>query len=176
MPRSSPFLVVLLGGAATLSSCLSSGPPAPPVRWFDPTAAFGTAERGSPVEPVQVRGQSHLVQDIAVRVSPFEIVYDGDHRWLMPPEEILRRAFVHDGVPITGAGRLVELTAFELQRSSGAAAARVACLVHPSREGAIAAQPLEAVVAAPDDSLPSLTLAMGQAVQQLVTQIHELPQ
>lgn len=161
-------LLLLMSGLATLGSCLSSAPPAPPVRWFDPTPAFGPQERATPVRTVQVVGQPHLVQEIAVRVAPFEVVYDQDHRWLLQPEEILRRAFVHHGRPLAADGQLVELTVFELQRVEGIARARVACRVHPHGEGPAVAEERAAVVAAADDSLEALTMAMGQAVAQLV--------
>jgi len=164
--------ILLPFAAATLSACLSSGPPAPPVRWFDPTASFGPAERATPVSVVFVRGQPHLVQDIAVRTSPTEVAFDTEHRWLMPPEEILRRAFVRQGVPIDPTGRLVELTVFELQRIGDTAAARAACRVHAAAGSPHPADEYEVVVPATDSSLEALTQAMGQAMQSLADQIR----
>ena len=165
-------LLLLLFGLTTLASCLSSGPPAPPVRWLDPTAAFADVAPVAGRAAVRVRAQPHLVQDIAVRIGAVEVAYDPDHRWLLPPDEVLRRAFARAQVPLGDGGRLVELTEFELQRVGSVRAARVACLVQPAAGAAAVPVRHDVVVGAGDDSLEALTRAMAKAVQDLVAQVR----
>ncbi|MGC6486776.1 MAG: hypothetical protein ACON4Z_03965, partial [Planctomycetota bacterium] len=73
------------------TSCISSGPPAPPVRWLDPVAGFDAPAAAADSAPpsLGLRAQPHLGQEVAVRTEPAVVVYDADHRWLVPPEELV---------------------------------------------------------------------------------------
>lgn len=83
-------LLLCLPLAAGLSACLSSAPPAPPVRWFDPSPAVGT---NAPVAAsFRCRAASAVSQEFALRIAPRELVYDSEHRWLAQPHELLQVA------------------------------------------------------------------------------------
>ena len=163
----------LLACLVAATGCLSSGPPAPPVRWLDPTAAFAAPDTNGRARPVQLFAQPHLVQDIAVRTSDVEVVYDADHRWLLLPEEVVRRALLRAGAPLMGADAALrlELTTFELDRRGDRAAARVAGNVFGRRGPGKTAELVEVSVPAGDTSPEALTRAMGAAVQQLVGEL-----
>ena len=160
---------------ATLGGCISSGPPAPPVRWLDPTAGLEAPPAGAPVAPVALQAQPHLGQEIAVRIEPAVVVYDTDHRWLVPPQELVRRAFGRAQVAVldavAGAELRVELQTFELQQLAGAPGARIVCRVVRSGERAAPGVRVEVSASAEDASSESLTAAMGRALQQLVARV-----
>ena len=173
MRRSVKTLVLLSVCLPLLVGCLSSGPPAPPVQWLDPTARFAASSEGAAHPPMGLRAQPHLGQEVAVRTDDATVVYDPDHRWLVPPEEIVRRAFGWARVPLIGAnaGLQVELQTFELRQVPGAAAARVVCVVTRGGDQLAPGERVEVVMPAADASRGALTDAMGQAVQELVARV-----
>ena len=158
----------------TLTSCISSGPPAPPVRWLDPTADYDAPVVDGRAEPLGLRAQPHLGQEVAVRTEASVVVYDADHRWLVPPEELVRRAFGRAGVPLVGraAAPQGELQPFELRQLVGAPAARVVCVVtRPNDPDAAPGVRVEVVAPAADASRGALTAAMADALELLVTRV-----
>ncbi len=170
-----PVALMALVAFATLGGCISSGPPASPVRWLDPTAGLEAPPAGAPIAPLALHAQPHLGQEIAVRTEPAVVVYDTDHRWLVPPRELVRRAFGRAQVGVldsaVGAELRVELQTFELQQLEGAPGARIVCRVVRSGARAAPGVRVEVVASAGDASSEALAAAMGRALQQLVARV-----
>ena len=82
------FLLPCLGSAA----CLSSAPPAPPVRWFDPSPAAPAGEPVPVAALLRVAAPSHLGTELLLRTGVREFVFDAEHQWIAPPTELVARA------------------------------------------------------------------------------------
>jgi ABC-type uncharacterized transport system auxiliary subunit len=75
------------------ASCLSSSPPSPPVRWFDPrpaAVAAGAATR--PAVDLRVTAAAHLGREFVVRTAPRELVFDNQHGWIDDPAQLVASA------------------------------------------------------------------------------------
>ena len=164
---------------AVFGGCISSAPPAPPVRWFDPLVGLAFTSHSD--RSVHVTADAHLGQEILVRVAPKELAFDAGHRWVMPVEHLLQRAFgaavATPAVP-AGAARSgdvrpravdVRVTAFELRRGAEPGA-HIDAIVTPA--GARSLRVTVTVQA--DDELPDLVDAMTTALGKFVEQVLDL--
>ena len=82
------FLLPCLGSVA----CLSSAPPAPPVRWFDPSPAAPAGEPVQVAASLRVVAPSHLGTQLLLRTGVREFVFDAEHQWIAPPTELVASA------------------------------------------------------------------------------------
>lgn len=98
-----------------LAACLSSAPPAPPVRWFDPLPA-PVAETGARrVVDLRVTAADHLGREFVVRTGPREVVFDDQHGWIDEPGGLVATALAARFTPSRSAPPLeVAVAAFEL--------------------------------------------------------------
>lgn len=115
--RSRRSSIAVLAFAA--AACISSSPPAPPARWFDPLPAAASGEEaasGSDAN-VQVVAAPYLGTDFAVRVGERELAFDGENRWLADPQRIVATVLARalrgrsrpGGAPFVAALDLFEL-------------------------------------------------------------------
>ncbi|MBL8730430.1 MAG: membrane integrity-associated transporter subunit PqiC [Planctomycetes bacterium] len=81
-----------LGAALLLAACLSSAPPAPPVRWFDPLPAAAVETSARPTVDLRVTAAGHLGREFVVRTAPREVVFDGQHGWIDEPVQLVAAA------------------------------------------------------------------------------------
>lgn len=102
--------------ALLLAACLSSAPPAPPVRWFDPVPAAAAAGAPRVAADLRVTAAAHLGRQFVVRTAPRELVFDGQHGWIDEPARLVAAALgtrlrsAPDGTGVL----LVAVDAFEL--------------------------------------------------------------
>ena len=158
---------------AVLVGCRAAQHRPPAIRWLDPTARFGSSSELSAHAPIGLRSMPHLTQDVAVRQDGAVVIIEPDHRWLVTPEEVLRRAFSWARVPLRGQRAVyqVELSAFELQRLASGPSARVACTVTKRGSDAGASAEVEVIMPAADATIAALADAMGKAAQELVARV-----
>lgn len=71
--------------------CLSSAPPAPPVRWFDPSSAASGPRLAVPLK-LRVEAPPHLGREFALRTGVREYAFDGEHQWIATPAELVAAA------------------------------------------------------------------------------------
>lgn len=71
--------------------CLSSSPPAPPVRWFDPSSAAVGLRLAVPWK-LRVEAPPHLGREFALRTGVREYAFDGEHQWIATPTELVAAA------------------------------------------------------------------------------------
>lgn len=83
--RFAPFSLLLVLPAG----CISSNPPAPTVRYFDPTPLRSSLDAR---ERVAVTSAPFLRQDFVVRIPPHELAIDDSLRWVAPPEQMVAAA------------------------------------------------------------------------------------
>jgi uncharacterized lipoprotein YmbA len=134
MRRSRPVPLPCLLAGALLCACLSQNPPAPTVRWFDPSStpveAVRSAAGGQAPERPTVTAAPFLRQEFVVRTGPRELAIDELHRWVAPPDRLVAAALdralnaapsrsgagADDGGPTAGAGTLlVHVLRFEFE-------------------------------------------------------------
>lgn len=102
-----------------LGACLSSAPPAPPVRFFDPLPAASAAAPNVPVQVAahawRITSAPHLGREFTVRTGPREVVFDPLHSWIATPRELVEAALAGRSA-VTPGGVVAELriTAFEI--------------------------------------------------------------
>lgn len=82
------LLLPCFGAAA----CLSSAPPAPPVRWFDPTPATPAGERVPIAALLRVAAPAHLGTELLLRTGVREFAFDTEHQWIAPPTDLVATA------------------------------------------------------------------------------------
>lgn len=162
-PSVRPFAVALAFAAA---ACLSSAPPAPPVRWFDPSPAVAPAT-GATAANVRVVGAGHLGRDFAVRVGERELAFDAEHRWIAEPQQIvaavLARALAERAAPQEGAV-VAELELFELDVT---AAPQAHVRVHLRGKSGAAVHSIDVWAPAADRSPASFAAAMANALAEV---------
>lgn len=71
--------------------CLSSAPPAPPVRWFDPSSSAAGPRLAVPLK-LRVEAAPHLGREFALRTGVREYAFDGEHQWIATPTELVAAA------------------------------------------------------------------------------------
>lgn len=149
-----------------LAACLSPAPPAPPVRWFDPVPPAGD-DAPAVRFAVAVRAPELLDREFAVRVGPHELAFDPDHRWLLPPSQLVQRALlrVGGGAAADAEAVPVEVEAFELDRT-GPPVARVRLRV--------GGRAVDERVAAGDGAPAAFAAAMATALARAAERVAAL--
>ena len=167
LPRLAGALVPLL-----LSACFSSSPPAPAVRWFDPTPReLPPVPAGLPAVRLRVQSPPHLGRELAYRVGDREFTFDADHRWITEPSALLQAALAR-GLSASGSGLdvVVDLERFEFD-VVGAPRVRVQCTLRVAMAG-VAEQRLESVQSAASRSVDALVTAMALALVDITAQVQ----
>jgi len=153
----------------TLASCLSSAPPAPPIRHFDPLPANPIP--GLP--PIlRLTAAPHLSQEIAVRTSPRELRFDGLHHWLATPRDLLAAALgpalgpANPTKTTRPAGEL-HLATFELDLQQGVRARVELHWAVPATPLQVIRVEVPAVGRDPQQAAEAMAAALAQALEDL---------
>jgi ABC-type uncharacterized transport system auxiliary subunit len=161
----------LLWGPFLLASCISSNPPAPPVRWFDPTPAdLPPLERpGAQLPAVNVTAAPTVRQDFVLRIGARELAIDDMHRWSAPPDRLVQqaldRALFGPGAGVPGSGAVnVRVARFEVDLSAGVPHARVELQVATAKGLQTCDGDATASATAPELIAAAMAQALGQAV------------
>jgi ABC-type uncharacterized transport system auxiliary subunit len=154
-----------------LASCISSNPPAPPVRWFDPTPAeLPPFERpGAQLPAVNVTAAPTVRQDFVLRIGARELAIDELHRWSAAPDRLVQqaldRALFGPGGGVPGSGTVnVRVARFEVDLSAGAPHARVELQVATAKGLQTCDGDATAATTAPELIAAAMAQALGQAV------------
>lgn len=162
------LLLLALGVlAATGAACVSSAPPAPPVRWFDPLIGSAIAPSLAAGPKLRVTSAVHIGQEFAVRVAPRELAFDSEHRWFLTPAGMVAIALERALGRPSEAGAMVEVEveAFELMVAP-ANSARISLFVRgPS--SVVTNGSIDVVVGAADGSPEALAAAMASALDEV---------
>lgn len=158
--------------AALFAGCLSSSPPAPPVRFFDPLPEPSASPPPTETKvAVRVGAAPHLGAEFVVRTAPRELVFDPQHSWIAPPRELVAAAIERlVGLPGPGADVVeIHVAAFEIDLV-GAPRAHVRLLLRaPGRPvGEIDAW-APVAGAGPGDHAAAMAEALGQAARRVVS-------
>lgn len=150
-----------------LAACLSSAPPAPPVRFFDCRPAAVTAVRAS---VVRVEAPAYLGSEIAVRIATRELTFDGDHRWLEEPAQVLSAALRAAGAAGGQEQLLVRIDRFEFDLTGPPlACVRLVLQTTSSPTPTV----VEVTWSAADRSPAALAAAMAEAVARAAARVAE---
>ncbi len=160
--------------ALALSGCLSSAPPAPPVRWFDPLTPVGEAPaRAGGAYDVHVVAAPYLGREFVVRTAEREVVFDGGNGWIAEPRVLVQTAVEQQLLPsVRGSGAIavtIDVLVFELDVTA-APRAHVRLVV---RCGAVL-RTIDCGVAAADRLPASFAAAMAKALSQAASQVREV--
>ncbi len=166
-----PSLLLLLPLAASLAACLSPAPPAPPVRWFDPSPAPAAAPTSTAA--FRCRAAATVAREFVFRVGPRELVYDSEHRWCAEPAQLVEaalQAHSQQGAAAPNATSPLEVLvdAFEFDLVA-APTARVVVVL--SRAGAVPRRLVGQHVASSTDPAAlaeAMATALGDVVQQVL--------
>jgi hypothetical protein len=106
---------------AGLAACISSTPPGPVVRYFDPLPAVSANATGDAASVVagfawRVSAAPHLGREYVVRTGPRELVFDPLHSWIATPRELVEAALASRSGMVGPQSKVAELriTAFEV--------------------------------------------------------------
>lgn len=161
------LLLPCLGSAA----CLSSAPPAPPVRWFDPSPAAPVGQPVPVASSVRVVAPSHLGTQLLLRTGVREFVFDAEHQWIAPPTELVATALQAGFrfAPDATAELQVGIERFELDLT-----AEPRAVVRLQLVDAPAGWPerVEGSAAAADRSPAALAAAMASALADVVQRLR----
>jgi hypothetical protein len=157
--------------AALLAGCLSSAPPAPPPRFFDPMPAPAAAPSAVPAKfTVRVLAAPHLGADFVVRTAVGAVVFDPVHRWIAPVRELVAAAIERQVVSPAPGAEVVEVhvAAFEVDLTAAPRAhVRLLCRAPGRPLGEIDAwAPVGGP--APGDHAAAMAIALADAVGRLV--------
>jgi hypothetical protein len=150
---------IVVGVALLAAACFSAGPPAPPVRWFDPVVGVA----GGAVVPVAFVTAPHLGREFVLRVAAHEVVVDAQHRWIAEPHQLLALAAGHTVPSDAASAALAVVTRFELDLTA-APCARIRLEL---RRGD-GTSPIEVTAAAAGREPAALAAAMGEAIRAAV--------
>ncbi len=148
-------------------ACLSSQPPAPPVRWFDPLPPPPPNRPAAGLGSVLVRAAPQLGREFTLRTGAREFAFDTQHQWTAEPRLLVATALaqalggVVDG-PRGDRELVAELEAFEFDLTA-APVARIRLVLLGG-----AARVVEAEAVAGDRTPPALAAAMAQALGEVV--------
>jgi hypothetical protein len=152
-------------------ACLSSAPPAPPVRWFDPSPAAAATARLEVPKRLRVEAPPHLGREFALRTGAREYAFDGEHQWIATPQELvaasLQRAVAF--APYAAEELLVRIDRFELD-VTGAPRAVVALRLYTDRLLGADAIVFEAPAA--DRSPAALAAAMASSLGEATARVR----
>lgn len=172
---------------AVLAGCLSQGPPAPPVRFFDPLPVrdaspgdVGSNGAGAAAEArapgVAVFAGPRVRQEFVLRTAPRELVIDDQHRWIAPPErlvaEALERALA--GTPAgDGDARAmrVHLSRFEFELFANPRAVVELQLAVPGRSVPCTGA-ADATASTPEALADAMARALAEAVDECARQLR----
>jgi hypothetical protein len=150
--------------------CLSSAPPAPPVRWFDPSSVATGPRLAVPLK-LRVEAPPHLGREFALRTGVREYAFDGEHQWIATPQELvaasLQRAVAF--APYAAEELLVRIDRFELD-VTGAPRAVVALRLYTDRLLGADAIVFEAPAA--DRSPAALAAAMASSLGEATARVR----
>lgn len=154
-----------------LAACLSSAPPAPPVRWFDPSPAVAAAPPLAVAMKLRVQAPPHFGREFALRTGVREYAFDGEHQWIATPAELVAAA-LQGAVAFPSYANdelLVRIERFELDVTAAPRAVVELRL--------LAKQPLGADVVrfeapAADRSPAALAAAMASALGEAATRVR----
>ena len=156
-----------------LAACISSSPPAPAVRYFDPTpdAVADAATNGARLA-VRVECAAHLGREFVVRTGPREVVFDPQHSWIGEPRALVAAA-IERTAGAAGAGEsavLVEVEVFELDLQAEPKA-HVRLLVHDGD----ARRTIDESAVAANRSPEAFAAAMSQALGRAAAGVASAP-
>lgn len=164
-------LAIVVASAVLLAACLSSAPPAAPVRWFDPRPTVADGPVSSIALRLRVQAPPHLGRELALRTGVREYAYDVDHQWIAPPAELVASA-LRSGLGFAEVGQeelSVDVERFELD-VTGAPRAVVRLVLRTT--GNSSARVAEASAPAADRSAPALAAAMAKALDEVVERVR----
>lgn len=149
--------------------CLSSAPPAPPVRWFDPLPPAPEPRPAAAFGSVRVTAPPHLGREFVLRTGPRELLFDGQHQWTGEPRQLVATALARAYGGIVDGPRgerdlLVELEAFEFELTE-APVARVRIVLVGTAAGP---RVVEVTAIAAGRAPAQLAAAMAQALGEVV--------
>ncbi len=163
------LLRFVVGPLLSLAGCLSSSPPAPPVRWFDPLPAAIDAALAPPAVDLHVSAAGHLGREFVVRTGGNEIVFDNQHGWIDEPARLVAAALATRlDVRVGGAPLQVDVPTFELDLQQEPRAV-VRLVVHDG----VRRREFGAAVAAADRSPAAFAAAMAQALGQVASSVAD---
>lgn len=152
------------------AGCLTSSPPLPPVRWFDPSPP--PAELAAPPAEVRAVAAPSLGREFMVRVGPREVALDSQHQWIAEPHQlvaaVVARAFA-GRLPAGGRSEVV-LETFEFDVTA-APRALVRLTLLGERPAGV---PVSVAASAPasDRSPAALADAMAEALAKVQAQLQ----
>jgi ABC-type uncharacterized transport system auxiliary subunit len=163
-----------LAAGLLLAACFSSAPPAPPVRFFDPTPPVAAVAASGRALRLEVDANSQVRSEFAVRVGPRELTFDSFHRWAAEPRELVASAL--EGA-LFGSGAFarsddlqhlvtVRVTAFELDVTAEPTARVAVTALQGGKELQVSAS-APAGSRAPDALAEAMAKALGQLAADL---------
>ncbi len=160
-----------------LAACISSAPPAPAVRYFDPLpttapAATRTVSEGVAGPVYRVTAAPHLGREFAVRTGPRELVFDPLHSWIAPPRELVEAALLARRGPIGPELGTAELrvTAFEIDLVEAPRARVHLVQLAPGQARRDVEATAPVVGSGPEDFAQAMAAALASAVADVLTQ------
>lgn len=157
-----------------LAGCISAGPPAPPVRWFDPMPEVGDADHtgavgAAPGPLLRVDAPAHYGREFRIRIGSHEVVFDAEHSWVAAPAELVAEALARRlgrGGAVEARSVRVHVDAFELDlREEPRAHVRLVV------SGVAGHQGFDASVLAASRTPESLAAAMGLALAEVAERV-----
>lgn len=147
------------------AGCLSSAPPLPPVRWFDPSPPAAAADLPRASADLRVTAAGHLGREFVIRTGPREIVFDDRHGWIDEPQHLVAAA-LRQRIDAGAEPLAVLVETFELDLQTGPRAV-VRCVVQGSgrRQLVTIAEPASAADA------PAFADAMARALARLSNEV-----
>jgi len=154
-----------------LSACLSSAPPAAPVRFFDASPEQRAAVPTDRPLRLRFTAAPYLNQPFAVRIGPRELVFDPLHSWIAAPAVLVEAAFEYPPAGPTGETIEVHVARFELDLV-GESVARVRLeLRAPGKPSRVVEGTCPAPVRDPEDVAAAMATALGRAASALAGEL-----
>jgi ABC-type uncharacterized transport system auxiliary subunit len=155
-----------------LAACLSTAPPLPPVRWFDAMPPQPAEVQPRAGLSLRIDAAAHLGHYFTVRASGREVHFDGNHRWLEKPADVVATAIAHaTGARTSGAGHQATVFVERFEIDLTAAPRAVVRLQLRDVTGAPLGAAIDAAVAAAGPAPEQLAAAMAQAVAAAVGEV-----
>lgn len=169
--RSAALGFALLLPCLGAGACLSSSPPSPPVRWFDPSPAAPAGEPVPVAAVLRVVAPSHLGTELQLRTGVREFVFDTEHQWIAPPTELVATALQAGFrfAPSASAELQVTVERFELDLT---VEPRAVVRLHLVDAPAGWPERAEGSAAAADRSPAALAAAMASALAEVVQRLR----
>lgn len=157
----------LLAAGLLLAGCVSSAPPAPPVRYFDPLPESGAVAARDGRFALRCVAAPHLGREFVVRTGPRELVFDAQHSWIAEPRDLVVAALERAKSRPAATAEVVEVhvAAFELDLT-GAPRAHVRVLL---RQSGNPAREIEAWAPVAGSEPEAYAAAMAEALGAVAT-------